>query len=1404
MTNNTTPANASGGDPELTAFALGELEPGSDAYKQVQALLDTDADARAYVEQTRALGEQLTASYHGSDAAASGLSDHQQEELSAMIDQHDREAPAPTTPPKRFWLSRPALIAAGLALAAGAAITAISLMDGPDTPTTRHADTDTITGLDKVGESLAAPVAVDFENAPLAEVFAFLNKQTQVAFDTDWDALAKRGVDAKTPVSLKADELVPAGRVLTAALQAAWSQSQHPDPAQWTMTEAGVTVAPQSALVEARLAATAALLNSDRLSTAPLDKRVLAADRAEVWESGLWNQMLAKRAEAAEHVLAEAGMSLVLAESAAKTHDFDAATEHGRYAYQLLASHGPVLKGDQFDAPLQRIGKLQDTVYTGRLAQDKAAIAKAVEAAKANDTELGAYESAMLAAVEALDNQSFQAANEAITQAGTHLIEKRAEYEPERFHELAGRAARLHAEIQRAQREYGTEQLTELEKQQQAVGLSQASDEEKRQAQATAERLAEARLLLERGAYGRAVTELDVALKAQPNNQAIIDLRVLLSTSNLPTSNADGENTALRRGSFHTEFETLGRQFRDLQAQANTYDGFGADRLEQKIKSLVVLNDGQRLHDQSGLTPSQAGNDGLPRFSLGSDFITDSGLGAQPGPDAYFRRSVRTDWDAAAAKGGLSLYGGAVLKEQHWGFQPAAKPPPLPSMVAFDAPASGRPLRQTGMTVSETDRERVRFERELGERLQLALPQEGKTRQGRYDDLISRYSESINGREPTDGDRKHIESLKAGRARVAMTEPLERNRIEAMKELRDLEKRFFDESLPALQADPEMSRDAFALVNDNPFYNPADAGRAMSTFSVDVDTAAYTIARRQLMQRNRLPVPGAVRIEEMINYFDYNYKAPVVDTGALEDGVVTQASLEAFEKKQEGFAPFATHLQVTDCPWTEGNQLVRIGIKGMEVAQEDRPSAHLTFLLDVSGSMNRPNKLGLVKDSLKLLLDKLNEDDHVSIVVYAGASGIVLENTPATNRAQIEQALNKLRAGGSTAGAAGIRLAYQTAQKHYIDGGVNRVILCTDGDFNVGISGTDDLVDLIKSKANPEADEDGNRRGVYLSVMAYGMGNLNDAMMEPLTNAGNGNYAYIDTLREATKVMYDQAGASLVTIAKDVKVQVHFDASQVMAYRLIGYENRVLANEDFDNDKVDAGDIGAGHSVTALYEIVPFPDDGGLGNEGFFEVKHRIEELEEAVALNHTLMQTASLTPKQSMKLAASTRMLEQEVMLAGALAEKLDKKKPINAEADVDAAPAAPGDIAHEAASKERFDDGAMMSVKLRYKPVDAPAEDGTSRLITSRIFADELVPFAAADDSTRFAASVASFAMQLRSSPHAGDVDLDWVHDIAKSSSNHDPSQLKAEMLELVKKAKGLMPEKVKEEAPGVDGGV
>lgn len=1288
-----TPSSPKPDDAMLTAFALGELAPDSDVYKQVQARLETDADARTFVEQTSALGQQLSASYAANNAAASGLLDHQQKELSAMIDQQDNTPSGPITPPKRFWLSRPALIAAGLALAAGAAITTITLMDGPDKPTIQHADASALTGLDKIGKSLAEPVAVDFENAPLSEVLAFLNKQTRVAIDTDWNALAKRGINAKTPITLKADELIPASRVLTAALQTAWSQSQHPDPAQWMMTDQGITVAPQSALLDARLQATAALLKSNRLSKAVLDEKVLTADRAEVWESDLWNQVLAQRGEAAVAVLAEADAAFDSAESAIATDDLDRAASKTMYAYQLISANNTLLASDQFDKPAERFESLRKTITAGQRQADDAALAKVLEEAKkryaAEDDEetkerlITAREYFKKAA--AISQQGDADAAVALFERAMLLDPENADYGV-RYAETRAKLAETMQPLALLNRSRGEEKLDQL-----TNSLSKV----------------EAKLS-------------KPAVSLPPNN------------SPRPSGMALGPG-----GNENNLFAGKAGKKKEGRADNNFY--FSSSEQAQGRTTLKSA-DGAPVSPVFGAGSHKS----LEVFDAPTD-ASERGKGRK-----YLERDLKSQ----------SVYRSRESLRRSAGY--------ISDLGRIDTDKEGRLLSR-----------RVQLQAQLDHLVkEKPLPQLDEDAKAQHQAISIALNDAIE------------------------LEPFELKRKAQVQKLDLLNERFHEGCMEAFEMDPQLSRDAFALVNDNPFYNPADAGRAMSTFSVDVDTAAYTIARRQLMERNQLPTPGAVRIEEMINYFDYNYEAPTVDAAALQDGVVTQASLEAFEKKDKDFAPFATHLQVTDCPWQAGNQLVRIGIKGMEVAQKDRPSAHLTFLLDVSGSMNRPNKLGLVKDSLKLLLDKLNDQDHVSIVVYAGASGIVLENAPATNRLAIEQALDKLRAGGSTAGAAGIQLAYKTAQKHYIDGGINRVILCTDGDFNVGISGTDALVDLIKEKANPQADDDGKRRGVYLSVMGYGMGNLNDAMMEPLTNAGNGTYAYIDTLKEATKVMYDQAGSNLVTIAKDVKVQVHFDASQVMAYRLIGYENRVLANVDFDNDKVDAGDIGAGHSVTALYEIVPFPSEDDFGGEGFFEVNHRIDELERAVTLNQAMMQTVSLSPKQSMKLAASTRMLEQEIMLANAVAKKIKQDKPANAELDVDVKAATPDDIAHEAASEERFDDGAMLAVKLRYKPVDAPAEDGTSRLITSRVFADEAVAFEAADESTRFAASVASFAMQLRSSPHAGNVDLDWVLDTAEAASSHDPSQLRREMIEIVKKAKTLMPKPAAgNDAPGAD---
>ena len=340
---------------------------------------------------------------------------------------------------------------------------------------------------------------------------------------------------------------------------------------------------------------------------------------------------------------------------------------------------------------------------------------------------------------------------------------------------------------------------------------------------------------------------------------------------------------------------------------------------------------------------------------------------------------------------------------------------------------------------------------------------------------------------------------------------------------------------------------------DNSFKSPWQD--PLSTFSVDVDTASYANVRRMIQQGQSVPA-DAVRIEEMINYFDYAYPQP------------------------EGKHPFSVNVETASCPWNAGHRLVKIGLQGKDVAREQRPAANLVFLLDVSGSMNNQDKLPLLVDSMKILLKELNGDDSVSIVVYAGAEGVALPPTYVNEagRKTILEKLNNFRSGGSTNGGAGIELAYKMAKKHFVKGGVNRVILGTDGDFNVGLVGTNSLVSMLEREA---------KSGVFLSVLGFGQGNLNDAMLEKITNKGNGNYFYIDNLREGRKVFLDDMMGTMVTIAKDVKIQVEFNPAKVKSYRLIGYANRMLKAEDFRDKRVDAGEIGAGHTMTALYEIVP-------------------------------------------------------------------------------------------------------------------------------------------------------------------------------------------------------------------------
>ncbi|MCI5059406.1 MAG: von Willebrand factor type A domain-containing protein [Flavobacteriales bacterium] len=349
-----------------------------------------------------------------------------------------------------------------------------------------------------------------------------------------------------------------------------------------------------------------------------------------------------------------------------------------------------------------------------------------------------------------------------------------------------------------------------------------------------------------------------------------------------------------------------------------------------------------------------------------------------------------------------------------------------------------------------------------------------------------------------------------------------------------------------------LGTETYKSIEENKIIKTSDENT--STFSIDVDVASYANMRR-FINSGQLPPQGAVRLEEMINYFDYNYP---------------------FKEQDEKDVPFSFHTEMATAPWNSKKQLVHIGIKGKELELGQAPPNNLVYLIDVSGSMSSLNKLGLVKQSLNMLADNLRPNDYISLVVYAGSSGLVLKPTSCANPNKIKDAINRLSSGGSTAGGAGIQLAYKTAEEHFIENGNNRVILCTDGDFNVGVSSEEGLIKLIEEK---------RKSGVFLSVLGFGTGNYQDQKMEQLADHGNGNYAYIDRIEEARKVLIDEMMGTLSTIAKDVKIQVEFDSTLVKNYRLVGYENRVLENKDFEDDTKDAGEIGAGHTVTAMYEI---------------------------------------------------------------------------------------------------------------------------------------------------------------------------------------------------------------------------
>lgn len=343
----------------------------------------------------------------------------------------------------------------------------------------------------------------------------------------------------------------------------------------------------------------------------------------------------------------------------------------------------------------------------------------------------------------------------------------------------------------------------------------------------------------------------------------------------------------------------------------------------------------------------------------------------------------------------------------------------------------------------------------------------------------------------------------------------------------------------------------YATIHENGFRKVLD--NPLSTFSIDVDAASYSNMRR-FINNGQLPPKDAIRIEEMINYFGYDYTNP------------------------KGDDPFSINTEVARAPWNENHLIAQVGLQGKKIDLNELPASNIVFLLDVSGSMSSPNKLPLLKSAFKLLVNELRSQDKVSIVVYAGAAGVVLKPTDGDDKKKIMEALDRLQAGGSTAGGAGIELAYKLAKEQYVEGGNNRVVLATDGDFNVGSSSNASMERLIEEK---------RKDGIFLTVLGFGMGNYKDSKMEILADKGNGNYAYIDNMKEAKKVLVNEFGGTMFTIAKDVKLQVEFNPAVVQAYRLIGYENRMLQDEDFNDDKKDAGELGSGHTVTALYEIIP-------------------------------------------------------------------------------------------------------------------------------------------------------------------------------------------------------------------------
>ncbi|AWI09286.1 YfbK domain-containing protein [Ereboglobus luteus] len=487
--------------------------------------------------------------------------------------------------------------------------------------------------------------------------------------------------------------------------------------------------------------------------------------------------------------------------------------------------------------------------------------------------------------------------------------------------------------------------------------------------------------------------------------------------------------------------------------------------------------------------------------------------------------------------------------------------------------------------------------------------------------------------------------------------------------------------------------ESYTRYADNGFLGTTE--NPLSTFSADIDTASYTNVRRFLNRGQRPPV-DAVRVEEMINYFAYNYAPPAKESGA----------------------PFAATMEVAAAPWNPEHRLVRIGIKGREVADDSRPPANLVFLLDVSGSMDEPNKLPLVKESMRMLVNRLRPSDRIAIVTYANTIDLALPSTAVSEKTKILDTLDALRATGGTNGGKGIQLAYEIAKANFLKEGANRVILCTDGDFNIGVTSNDELATMIEEKA---------KSGVFLSVLGFGMGNLKDSRLQTLANKGNGNHGYIDNRAEARRLLVEQTAGTLVTIAKDVKLQVEFNPAQAAAYRLIGYEKRLLAKEDFNNDKADAGEIGAGHTVTALYEVIP------------------------AKSAAEAPLATSAETDAP----ASTVDPLKYQTQTVVTTAPKLELK-------------------------------GELLTLKIRYK---APSADMSNKIEFT--LEDKGVAFDEASPDFKFTCSVAAFAMLLRNSPDKGvatyDSVLEWAEPGMTGATGAELER-RGEFTDLVRRAKQI----------------